>query len=179
MPIGSEGGDQTSAGGGGSAPARRATNDAVVFFADATPRPLYVQRKLLNGADLIAWAKDNGFKSALSADDLHVTVLYSKTAVDPMKMGESWTGDENGHIRIKPGGPRAVERFGENAVVLLFASWDLESRHRSMVEAGGAAALSEYHPHVTISFDVPADFDLAALKPCWCAGIPELSFSSR
>lgn len=159
-------GDPASAGGGTTVPARRAANDAALgFFTDAAPRPLYVQRKLLNGAALIAWAKDNGFKSTLSADDMHVTVLYSKTAVDPMRMGESWSGDENGRIRVKPGGPRAIERFGENAVVLLFASWELESRHRSMVEAGGSHDFDEYHPHVTISFDVPADTDLTALKP--------------
>lgn len=164
--IQAEGGDPNLAGGGGSAPARRAAvNDAAAFFVDAAPRPLYVQRKLLNGAALIAWAKANGFKSTLAADDLHVTVLYSKTAVDPMKMGESWSGDENGNIRVKPGGPRAIERFGENAVVLLFASWELESRHRSMVDAGGSHDFDEYHPHVTISFDVPDGFDLAALKP--------------
>ncbi|WP_313437255.1 anti-CBASS protein Acb1 family protein [Novosphingobium sp.] len=167
--IAAEGGDPDLEGAGGangSAPPRRAANDAETgFFADAAPRPLYVQRKLLNGAALIAWAKENGFKSTLSADDLHVTVLYSKTAVDPMKMGESWAGDEQGRIRVKPGGPRAIERFGENAVVLLFTSWELESRHRSMVEAGGSHDFDEYHPHVTISFDVPADTDLTALKP--------------
>lgn len=161
-------GDQTSAGAGGANPrssARRAANDAAVFFADAAPRPLYVQRKLLNASALIAWAKENGFTSTLSADDMHVTVLYSKTAVDPMKMGESWSGDEQGRIRVKPGGPRAIERFGENAVVLLFASWDLESRHRSMVEAGGSHDFDEYHPHVTLSYEMPADVDLAAIKP--------------
>lgn len=162
--IQAEGGDPNLAGGGGSAPARRATTDAA-FFIDAAPRPLYVQRKLLNGKDLIAWAKDNGFKSTLYADDLHVTVLYSKTAVDPMKMGESWSGDENGHVRVKPGGPRAIERLGPSAVVLLFASDDIQFRHMRMVEAGGSHDFDSYQPHVTISFDVPRDFDLEALKP--------------
>lgn len=162
VPVGAKGGGQQSAGEGGTQePARRAAND---FFADAAPRPLYVQRKLLNGRDLIAWAKANGFKSTLPADDMHVTVLYSRTPVDPMKMGEGWSGDENGHVRIKPGGPRAIERFGD-AVVLLFASWEIESRHRSMVEAGGSHDFESYQPHVTISFDVPENFDLETLKP--------------
>jgi hypothetical protein len=95
---------------------------------------------------------------------MHVTVLYSKTPVDPMKMGESWSGDDQGNIRVKPGGPRALERFGENAVVLLFSSYDLESRHRGMVDAGGSHDFADYHPHVTISYDVP-DTDLTAIKP--------------
>lgn len=169
VPVGAKGGDRTSAGAGGGTPvnssARRAANDAAVFFADAAPRPLYVQRKLLNASALIAWAKDNGFSSTLAADDMHVTVLYSRSPVDPMKMGESWSGDDQGRIRVKPGGPRAIERFGENAVVLLFASWELESRHRSMVEAGGSHDFDDYHPHVTLSYEVPADIDLAAVKP--------------
>lgn len=160
--------DPTSAGAGGANPrslARRAANDAAIFFADAQPRPLYVQRKLLNAAPLIAWAKENGFTSTLPADDMHVTVLYSKTAVDPMKMGESWSGDDKGNVRVKPGGPRAIERLGPNAVALLFASWDIEGRHRSMVEAGGSHDFDSYQPHVTLSWEVPADFDLEAIKP--------------
>ena len=168
IPNGEKGGDPHLAGSGGVNPrssARRAANDAATFFVDAAPRPLYVQRKLLNASALIAWAKDNGFTSTLAADDMHVTVLYSRSPVDPMKMGESWSGDEQGRIRVKPGGPRAIERFGENAVVLLFASYELESRHRSMVEAGGSHDFDEYHPHVTLSYEVPADVDLAAIKP--------------
>jgi len=162
------GGDPVLGGRGGAVrPARRAVaaNDAAVFFADAQPRPLYVQRKLLNAAPLIAWAKANGFKSTLPADDMHVTVLYSRTPVDPMKMGEGWSGDDKGIVRVKPGGPRAIERLGPSAVVLLFASWDIEGRHRSMVEAGGSHDFDSYQPHVTISFDVPEDLELETLKP--------------
>ncbi|WP_442047630.1 hypothetical protein [Novosphingobium sp. YAF33] len=45
------------------------------------------------------------------------------------------------------------------------ASTHAVSRHRSMVDAGGSHDFDEYHPHVTISFDVPANTDLTALKP--------------
>lgn len=149
----SEGGDPLSAGEGGgegSVPARRAANDAA-------PRPLYVRRDLLNGADLVKWAKDNGFETTLSAEDMHVTILYSKTPVDPMKMGETWTSEEDGGLTIKAGGPRALERFNEGAVVLQFASWALDSRHREMVGAGGSHDWPEYLPHVTISYDGPEE----------------------
>lgn len=157
--------DPTSAGGGFGRPARRAANDAATWLADATPRPLYVQRKLLNARDLIAWAKENGFASTLEASDLHVTVLYSRAAVDPMKMGRDWREDEKGQLIVRPGGPRVIERLGENAVVLRFASPDLEWRHRDMVEAGGSHDYPEYAPHVTISYAVPDGVDLDALKP--------------
>lgn len=150
---GAKGGDPQSAGEGGlegSEPARRAANDAA-------PRPLYVKRNLLNGADLVAWAKNNGFETTLRAEDMHVTILYSRTAVDPLKMGETWSSEEDGGLTIKRGGPRALERFDEGAVVLQFASWALDSRHRQMVEAGGSHDWPEYLPHVTISYDGPEE----------------------
>lgn len=158
--ITQEGGDPTSqaaAGGGGSAPARRAANDA-------KPVPLYVQRKLLNASDLIVWAKKQGFTTTLDAADMHVTILYSRTPVDPIKMGTTWSDDAKGNLTIKPGGPRAVEKLGENAVVLLFASDDLSWRHRSMVENGASHDYEEYQPHVTLTYEA-GDVDLDAIRP--------------
>ena len=162
------GGDRDLAGAGGDrevSPPRRAANDAATWLADATPRPLYVQRKLLNAAELIKWARDNGFTSTLPASDLHVTILYSRTEVDPMKMGRDWSENEKGQIIVRPGGPRMVEKLGESAVVLRFTSPDLEWRHRHMVEAGGSHDYPEYQPHVTLTYAVPEGLDLDALKP--------------
>lgn len=164
---GVEGGDPGLAGrgGSGSGPARRAANDAATWLADATPRPLYVQRKLLNAAELVAWAKEKGFDTTLSASDMHVTVLYSRAPVDPMKMGRDWREDEQGRIIVRPGGPRVLERFNEGAVVLRFASPDLEWRHRDLVEAGGSHDWPEYHPHVTLTYAAPEGMDLDAIEP--------------
>lgn len=163
-----EGGDPDLAGGGARTPAARAANDSFrALFTDATPRPLYVRRDLkpASAKALIAWAKANGFTSTLEASDMHVTVLYSKQAVDPMKMGETWGADEDGGLTIKPGGPRALERFGEGAVVLQFASWSLTSRHADMVRAGASHDYDEYLPHITISYSAPADFDIETIRP--------------
>lgn len=147
----------TARGPGATGAPARAANDA-------KPIPLYVQRKLLNAAELIAWAKEQGFTSTLAADDMHVTVLYSRNPVDPIKMGETWSGDDKGNLTIKPGGPRAVEKLGESAVVLMFASSDLAYRHQSMVEAGASHDFAEYQPHVTLTYEA-GDVDLEAIKP--------------
>jgi len=133
-------------------------------MADATPRPLYVYRKLLNAADLIAWAKTQGIETTLSAADMHVTVLYSRQPVDPMVMGETWGTETDGSLIVKPGGPRAVELFGEGALVLQFASWSLSSRHGDMVREGASHDYGDYAPHVTISYNA-AGVDLEAIKP--------------
>lgn len=155
-------GDPTSADPGGSIGS--GSPDRALAANDAAPRPLYVKRELLNGADLLSWAKANGFDSTLPASDMHVTVLYSKQPVEPMKMGETWTNEEDGGLTIKPGGPRALERFNEGAVVLQFASWSLQSRHREMIEAGGSHDWPEYLPHVTLTYE-GGDIDLAAIVP--------------
>ena len=153
---------EASAGQGGATPE---TPPAVPNTTDASPRPLYVRRDLLNAADLIAWAKANGLETTLPADQMHVTVLYSRTPVDPMAMGETWGSETDGGLIVKAGGPRALERFGEGALVLQFASWSLTSRHADMIRAGASHDWPEYAPHVTLTYTVPEGFDIEAVRP--------------
>ncbi|CAN0594097.1 unnamed protein product, partial [Laminaria digitata] len=67
---------------------------------DAAPRTLYVRRDVLNADEIISWAKEQGFKTTLPADDMHVTVAFSRDRVDWMKMGEPWCENPE----IAPGG---------------------------------------------------------------------------
>ena len=123
---------------------------------DALPMPLYVRRDVLNSKDIEKWAKSQGFKSTLG--DMHVTITYSKRAVDWMKMGEAWDDE----VKIA-GGPRIMERFGD-AVVLLINSQSLRWRHESMIEQGCSYDFEEYQPHIPISWD-EADLDLSKIEP--------------
>lgn len=126
---------------------------------DAAPRTLYVRRDVLNSADIITWAKEQGFKTTLPADDLHVTIAYSRKPVDWMAIGESWQGE----LKLPAGGPRLMERFGE-ARVLLFASSEIQWRHERMKDVGASWDHAEYQPHITISYDPDAP-DLADVEP--------------
>lgn len=151
---------------------------------DAAPRTLYVSRKVVNAADLIAWAKEQGFKTTLPADDLHVTIAYSRTPVDWMKVGESWASE----LKVAAGGPRLMERFGE-ARVLLFKAAELDWRHENIKAAGASWDHPEYQSHITISYDRDSpDLDsidpyqgeiilgpelFAEVKEDWQAGISE------
>jgi phage-related protein (TIGR01555 family) len=125
---------------------------------DAAPRTLYVQRKVKNAADIIAWAKGQGFETTLPADDLHVTIVYSRSPVDWMKVGESWSPE----LKIAAGGPRLMEQFGE-ATVLLFTASELRWRHEAAKEAGASWDHDEYQPHVTISYGFKGD--LSKVQP--------------
>lgn len=133
---------------------------------DAAPRTLYVQRKLLNAADLISWAKAQGFETTTPADDMHVTVAFSRQRVDWMKAGESWSGNGDGTLTVQPGGARLVEPLGDKgAIVLLFNSSELAWRHEAIKrDAGASWDYPEYQPHVTITY-AGADVDLAKVEP--------------
>jgi len=126
---------------------------------DAAPRTLYVSRKVVNAAEIIEWAKGQGFKTTLPADDLHVTIAYSRTPIDWMEVGESWASE----LKVAAGGPRLMERFGE-ARVLLFKAAELDWRHSDIKRAGASWDHPEYQSHITISYD-PESPDLATVEP--------------
>ena len=152
-------GEAPRAAGSGGAATR------VAAARDAAPRSLYVSRNLLNGVDFLRWAHGQGFEKTLTAADLHVTILYSRQAVDWMAMGEPWNTEANGNLIVKPGGARIVEPLGDQgAVVLLFGSSELSWRHTSMVHDGASHDYDEYQPHVTITYQ-GAGVDLEKVEP--------------
>ncbi|BCQ68229.1 hypothetical protein PEQA60_22190 [Pseudomonas sp. Eqa60] len=132
--------------------------------SDAAPAPLYVFRPVLNADDLINWAKSQGFTQTLPADDLHVTVAFSKSPVDWMKAGEAYSSRDDGGVTVRPGGPRMLEVFGEGAVVLAFNSSDLSWRHMSLREIGASWDYPEYQPHITITYNL-GDVDVSKVEP--------------
>lgn len=135
-------------------------------FAADDPRPLYVYRRLTNAAELLDWARGQGFTSLVPPEDLHVTIMYSKRPVNWLKMGGfwGWNGDTSDHL-VPYGGPRIVEPIGEEgAVALFFFSGHLQQRNREMRDAGASWDYPDYLPHVTLTYDV-GSLDLAQVKP--------------
>lgn len=137
---------------------------------DATPRSLYVRRDLLNGDAVLAWAREAGFTDLVDPAKMHVTLAYSKMPLDWMKAGEDWNANEDGSMRVGPGGVRLLEAFGTEedegkAVVLLFTSSALTWRHEQIKRAGAQWKHDDYQPHITISWSgIPAGMDLSAVK---------------
>lgn len=128
---------------------------------DAVPKSLYIHRKVVNSDDIIRWAKSQGLDTSITGMDLHVTVVYSRDAIDWMKTGESWASE----LKIPAGGPRLVERFNEGSIVLSFASNELSWRHRSIVDMGASHDWPDYQPHITVAFNSDPDFDIDAIEP--------------
>lgn len=136
--------------------------DARDELADATPRPLYVRRDVLNVGEIRAWAEEQGIPDL--ADDLHVTVAYSRQPFDWIKAGNHREWDERGRdqLVIPEGGPRAVEPLGNMKAVLLFASSQLAWRHEEIVRAGASHDFAEYTPHVSLT---RSPVDLSKVEP--------------
>jgi hypothetical protein len=123
-------------------------------------RPLYVSRRVLNADEVLAWAKSQGFEASLPADDLHVTVAYSRAAVD-------WQACRapTGQLVVKGGARRVAPLGDEGAVVLHIESDDLQARWQQLRDAGCSWDYEGYQPHVTITYAAPDGFDVASVKP--------------
>lgn len=133
-------------------PQKRAANDAA-------PRTLYVRRDVLNRADFVRWANEQGFTDIVP--DLHVTIAYSETPVDWFSVGESWSPK----LEISAGGPRQMEAFGEDGKykALLITASELVWRHKAIIEAGASWSWPDYQPHISIQ--IGGDIDLSKVEP--------------
>ncbi len=128
------------------------------------PRTLYVKRRLLNGDAVRAWAAEQGIASALPADDMHVTVAFSKEPVDWSELTP-----QQGAIAVISSAGRAVHQFParntpNGAFVLKFTSPELTVRWQEFLDAGASWDFPEYQPHITITYTL-AEADLAAIEP--------------
>lgn len=128
---------------------------------DDAPRSLYVSRPLKNASDVAAWAEKAGIKNLLPAEDMHVTVAYSRSPMSwPQAADDAVTApDAGGELN----GTRSLETFDKGAAVLRFDSPDLARRWQELRDAGASWDHEGYRPHVTLSYD--PGVDVASIEP--------------
>lgn len=154
--------------------------------AAAKPKTLYVKRPVLNGAEIRAWAQQAGFPSSIPPEEMHVTVAFSKAALD-------WTplAPQADQVVVS-GGERGVMPLGDKgAVVLRLESQALAARWAEFRAAGASWDFESYKPHVTLTY--AGGVDAAAIEAFagdivlgaevfaevndnWVAGLKELPF---
>ena len=96
--------------------------------------------------DVRAWAKSVGFKTTVPADEMHVTVCYSKTPVD---WGKFTLVVDNCIVPATAG--RWLHQFGE-AVALLFHIDQLNAEHLRFRQGGASHDFPAFRAHVTITY---------------------------
>lgn len=122
-------------------------------------KPLYASRPVINSDKIIEWAKSQGFAKTLSANDMHVTVAYSKKPI-----GQDDVSQAIEQVMVK-GGKRTVEQLGdEGAIVLKFHSPEMTKRWQEYRDAGASWDYEGYMPHVTITYN-GSGIDLSKIKP--------------
>ncbi|RYD62886.1 MAG: hypothetical protein EOP83_13475 [Verrucomicrobiaceae bacterium] len=90
--------------------------------------------------------------------DFHTTIVYSKKRIH-------WNPMNDLHWLVKPTGwavwaSRSKEK---HALVLLIDSTHLHVRWKVAMQRGATYDFDEYRPHISFSYDVGPDFDVAAL----------------
>lgn len=124
------------------------------------PRTLFIKRSVVNADDVIRWAKDQGFKTAITAEDMHVTVAFSNRPLDWFSIPDTLR-----EVRVPAGGVRFVEQLGpKGAVVLRFKSDALTRRHEQILEHGASWDFDSFRPHLTITLK-PGKVDLEKVDP--------------
>lgn len=123
-------------------------------------KTLYIRRDVQNGAEIVEWAKAQGFTTCLAPEKMHVTMAFSKK---PVNHDDIPTGEETALIA---GGARKVARLGdEGAVVLHVESAALEQRHKDIHAATGAEWSHDgFRPHITLTYQ-PGNLALESVQP--------------
>lgn len=119
---------------------------------------LYASRPLINGHELRGWAASIGIPLALPAEDMHVTIAFSRALVDWRAISPHSEG-----LTVPVLGGR-VQRLG-TATVLRFPSIALTDRWRAFRAAGASWDWPDYHPHISLTYQPPAIFDPAVVPP--------------
>lgn len=120
--------------------------------------PLYVRRDVLNVDDFRWWAEDN---SITLLDDLHVTIAFSRVAVDWPALPTAT------NTIIVEGNERSIDHFGEYTVLRVFCD-QLTTRHSQFLSIGASWDYPDYKPHISLStqrLDCPPYYGSIILGP--------------
>lgn len=137
-------------------------------FEDREPRSLYVSRRVLNADEILAHYAAQGIEDLPPAEDLHITVIYSRAEIDWMEISPDWSSSSDGAAYVIPaGGPREMDLFGPqgDVLVLRFNDEHLHWRHEHMLGKGASSEWGEYKPHLTIKAEGGTRADLDAVEP--------------
>lgn len=120
------------------------------FLTEAKKKTMYVRRKLHpeSAKEIQRWAREVGLKKCLRNQDFHVTLIYSKTAVDwkDIELNEK-------ELVLPKTDKRKLEFFGDILVMRLPDTPGLTSRHKYFLSKGAKSDFPDYKAHITISWD--------------------------
>ena len=136
--------------------------DAGIAAQEAARNPegsvVYVRRDVQNGDAIVDWAEAQGFTDVLPAEDMHVTVAYSRNPVETNALSPDSALEQP--VAINSVKPMAMAEG--NALALPVESDALQAGHQRWRDAGASHDFPDYRPHVTFKYDpTPEELALA------------------
>lgn len=117
-----------------------------------------------------AYQHKNNIPNPLDTRDFHSTVIHSKTADDQYEcageLSDKW---EATPAKCEKWKTRSLDDNGNpiHCLVMKLESADLANRHKELMESLDLTYdFDEYKPHITLSYEVPASFDMDTLGDC-------------
>jgi hypothetical protein len=128
------------------------------FVTEHVQGGLYSFRKLnaVSAKLLYEWMLDNAIPNPTMQGELHCTVVYSETDIP------GYCPDPTS-IMLNPA-TYSVQILN-TALVVRFKCDTLEAQWQRAMNMGGRSKYPTFIPHITLSYQVPEDYDLAELKP--------------
>lgn len=123
-----------------------------------------VEYTVLTTRIIEVWSEAQSIPNLLAHDELHTSVLYSKVALkkeDQINVSEVQLKVRD--WKFKPTGFDIFKSGDKNALVMLIDAPELTKLHQTAIAAGGTHDFDDYRPHVTLSYDVPDNYDVSAL----------------
>ena len=102
------------------------------------------------------WMKEHRVPNPLPMDKLHVTVVYSENMVP------GYTPDPT-LLQVSPASYK-IDMM-EEALVIKFRSDALEEQWQRAMNMGARSRYPKFVPHISLSYNVPVNYDLTELKP--------------
>jgi len=105
---------------------------------------------------LYEWMRDNEIPNPISQNELHCTIVQSDVDIP------SYTTDPT-PVMIYPASFRIA--IMNEALTIQFKSEVLANQWQHAMNLGGKSQFPTFIPHVSISYQVPEDYDYSGLKP--------------
>ena len=139
-------------------------------------KPLYIKRplQLPSAIALRKWALDNGFENDAAADDMHITLAFSRAPV-------RWSSlilEHHPYMVVPTEHEFRVRLLGKlNAAVVQFDRDFITKRWQELRNLGCSWDFLDFHPHVTISYNT--EHLLPSRHDMYAADVPRLAAVSR
>lgn len=124
---------------------------------------MWIIRQVLNGKEIVNWAKDAGFPTTIPFKDLYVTIAYPGELTGSPKL-------KTDLIEIDESVVRQVSEYDYGAIVISFDHPKIQERRDEFEKAqlfknagGSGIGYGKFSPHVTFTYN-PTKFDWTELE---------------